>query len=644
MDTLDDLFARLDPEQRAAAEWTPNDGNLRVVANAGSGKTTTLVALTASLLLRHHIKPENLYVLTFTKKAGEELKSRLAKTVPRHLSDRTTLGTFHAAALARLRENDPEGWSMSRCIDMPPKTRATGVPSAAELWRSICSYGRVPGSGRDSLKLPLDAAWYRKQIDRWRCNSWEQFCEIDVPPGMNTKERAEYERAWDYFIEAKAALKVWDFADLLAQWRTLLLESPSPEAIVLVDEAQDNNIVQLDIVRALAGKTGRIVLIGDDKQTIYQFRGAYPALFRSAESELGAQTRRITTNYRSDPRIIDFANQFISKCPWTADSPSKSFREGKCAMPLSTLRGVSPLHEADEVARQIADAIVDEGVSPSEFVILTRTNAAKAAFESALFSRNIPTVVLGGGSVFTSREAEKVMAYLNLSGPNGSVEDLDKILNVPKRFIPRTFLGEVHAALPGRELVPAMKAALNTSTMKPACRKGVLQLISTIESLKTATWTCPPDTDPTKDGSSVCARVLQLVAPEVGETPEEADEDNRGTFETLIALARLFAGPAELAAFASACASGVMASGEGEKSSRCVTISTIHKVKGLEWDRVFFSCSAREFPNPKSKDPSEEERLFYVALTRARDQITFTSSDAMGGLSKFLPPIEYGST
>lgn len=628
---LNTMLSGLDPQQRHVVSWTPKDGNLRVVAAAGSGKTTSVVVLAANLVANQVVDPSTLIVTTFSRKAADELRSRLAKLIPPNLLQQIRVGTFHSLGLAALRTLDANFWSMSRCVDAEGGTRATGVPSGWEIWNAICSYGTVPGTQAESLKLPEPSSYYRSKIDFWRSQGFGSFEEVNPQPvGMMYKDRELMSKAWSMYTEAKKALNVWDFNDALERWEEALTENqlPSGANIVLVDEAQDNNVTQLNIVRALAGSEGRICLFGDLRQTIHVWRGSYPDLFQRADTTLQAQTREISTNYRSEAPIVALSNAIAAGKSWNLGSAAQPVRcTEKAYQAIEVLPATQTFEEeADRVAERIAND-VQAGESPGRYAILCRTNASRALFEAALTRRNVPISVIGGSSVFRTREAEAVMAYCVLTQFN-AVGSLDKILNQPRRFIPHSFIGEVHKNLStSSDIVGAVEAALSGSRLKPGSRRGVVELIRTLEDLRGTDW------------KNVPKKIERLLCSTLAREAENADEDRQSLYVMACRIAEQFSSPLEFVTFAQKCCDGTASLAEGAKPSSCVTLSTVHAAKGLEWDHVYVSANRTMFPHRKSGNRDEENRLFYVAVTRAAHKVTFCWNRTEG-LTSFLPSPE----
>jgi len=639
---LDALITRLDPDQKHVAAWRPTDGNLRVVACAGAGKTTTTVALAADLVRSGAVAPEGIVLTTFSRKAGEELKARLGKVTPAPVLERMRVGTFHGLALRALRVRglDATRWELARCLDLDGRTRSEGIPATAAVWRAICAFGTIPGTGASSLRLedhgkPGD---YSMAIDLLRAQGYET---PEAVPQSEHPTLCRWDEAWNAYRAAKRALGAWDFADTLAAWASALDGGhlPADGSVVIVDEAQDNNKVQLAIARGLAGQAGRIVLVGDLRQTIHVWRGSFPDLFANADKAIGAHTREIPTNYRSLGPIVDIGNRIAAGRPWSLGAAATAAR-GTGADPSGVISvseaAADSSAEAEAVAWRIAEDI-EAGARPEAFAILARTNAARAYFEAALSARNIPIAVLGGSSIFRTREAEVVLAYCALA-EHDAVGSLERVLNAPKRFLPTAFARDVAGALTrsGGSLPSAIRAAAMLGTLKRGSQNGASDLARTIERLRAMPWAQVPDA------------VLAIVQKaDTNESADATDEDSPAIYAAVAAIAKRFGNAADLIDFAQRCINGTSALVEGQKGEGRVTLSTVHRSKGLEWDHVYVSATDGVFPHARAvlTDIEDERRLFYVAATRAVNRLTFTHAEranrSAGGISRFLTDLGY---
>lgn len=615
------LLDRLDPHQRAIAEWTPNAGHLRVVACAGSGKTTTSVALVAKLVRDGTVPANKVIVTTFARKAADELGERIAKVLPKGDAEDIRVGTFHGLALKALKTTAAgrARWEVSRNVDLDSRTRAPGTPTGIALWRAAVQFGRMPGTGADSLKL-RDA---RPETYASAEGLLRADC-IDAPDEI-PRERAQllpprFVEAWRMVLAAKRALGVWSFADALAAWREGLVAGEFiPDArVVLVDEGQDNNRCQLALARLLASNDGRIVLVGDLRQTIHVWRGSYPDLFQHADREIGATTLEIPTNYRSLHGIVALGNRVAHGKDWSLGAPSIAARGQEDAPAVEVAQGAAgPDVEADEVARRIAEDM-DAGASAGDYAILCRTNAARAYFEAALSEKKIPIAVLGGSSIFRTREAKIVLAYALLA-QHDNADALADVLNAPKRFLPNAFTDVVRREL-GRgasSIGAAVRKGIYAGSLSYGSQRGAQELADLLDRLRETPWAQVPET------------ISSLLVASADADAENVDAENDAP-ALIAAVSRIiarFPDAATAAAFADKCVHGTATLAEGEKGEARVTLSTVHRSKGLEWGTVFVSATAGTFPHARSvgtAQEQEEQRLFYVAVTRAKDRCVLT--------------------
>ncbi len=610
------LLAKLDDDQRAFVAWTPADGNCRCIASAGAGKTTSTVALVAKLVREGVCNSQQIVATTFTSKAGKELAERLNRVLPPGALDKMRVGTFHGLALRALRGANASQWDMRRCLDIGK--RAPGIPSASKLWSMVLGYAGpsgLPGTGAEGLNLEEpDIRAYALAVDVARSHGLtgmalqERIRDVERDSGL-----VYLEKAWQRYDASKKALAAWDFADALQAWHVILEKSnATPGLVVIVDEAQDNSEIQLAIARLLA-REGSLLLIGDVKQSIYSWRGAHPEMFATADRAIGATTREIRNNYRSGTSIVELGNRIAADKPWNIGAPAKAARANVGVISVS---GYSdPGSEAREVASRIS-ALAHDGSDLSDVAILCRTNALSGAFEGALVAAGIPCVVVGGLPFFKRYEVQNALAYLTLS-VRDDMEALARIVNKPRRYLGAKFVAAV-AACSGISLLANLSASIQYLPSRQ--RDAARELHVFLASLRAAKWPAQAD------------MVARLLAPPES-TSGEADADRSGIVAAVASLASGFDSCSDFLDFAARCAGEVVearaADGGFELPKGRVTISTIHKSKGLEWSHVFVSASSGTFPHSRATGSryAEEERLFYVATSRAKDTLTLTYSE-----------------
>lgn len=611
---LSALLARLDAEQAAVAAWHPQDGALRVVACAGAGKTTTLTALTGRLLADGIVPPHALVLTTFTKKAADELRQRLDVMLPSHLLRPLRMGTFHSLAHQALRGTGR--WSMSRCLDMGGE-RAGDIPPGWAFWTSAVEYGHMPGTHQPSLRIKAEAD----------ARIYQHAADLLMSEGVDTPEHAEYptailraearvgaklpqfDEAWRLVLDAKRALHAWDFADLLLAWAKHIKQIGAGDVqAVIVDEAQDNTRVQGDIAQALAGAHRPLVLCGDGRQCVHEWRGAYPELFLDAETRLGARTLSIATNYRSTSAIVDAGNRIAIGQPWGSVA----------ARPARDLPGtVTGIAACDVPSAVVADIrkLLAAGLQLRDVAVICRTNAELGEFQGALTERDIPCVVVGGKSIFEHREVLAVMAYLLLADGYELRDALNCCMNQPRRYLSSAWLDAVVQRM-SRQREPLL-VAMERAAVKPHEKRNVGQFVDFIQALRRKSW-----------ADRIQALLDLLIPPNATKQPEaQPDEDRPHLYRAAAKIAEKFTSGAELDAFVKRVIANTRTVAESDytKAEDRVTLITAHKAKGLEWPVVYVSVTEGRFPTKRATPRTlpEERRLLYVAATRARDALTF---------------------
>ena len=636
---LDALLARLNPEQQHVASWRPAHGNLRVVAAAGSGKTTTTVALVGNLL-RAGVNPHTLVVTTFTNRAGAELRERLARVVRPAALDALRVGTFHSLAMRALRGDSrfPQG----RNVD--GDNRAEGVYAAMTLWSRACNSNPVPGLNVLGTGVGDEAVREYPLVIESLCRSHGlSVSDAEAIDRLKKTGLPSIHEVWRLYEDQKRMMGAHDFHDLLMGYYEQVRTQPGG-SVVIVDEAQDNNLVQLGIALALAGEQGRVVLVGDVRQSIYEWRGAAPQLFLGADQSIGAQTAYLSTNYRSGSSIIEVGNRVAEGRPWSLGPPAGTGRVDADGTPfegeVSITSHDSDLDEAKEVSVEIA-AMLKDGVKPEDVAILCRTRAQQGGYEASLLARRIPVVVVGGSSYFASADWKDFMATLACAAGEATAEEVVRLVRAQRgcgfkvgseaqqafernQSVDEAFDGAVAVAY-----AQATKAALRTLQRR-------LAEVRTLD-LKTQ-----------------AERVAEWLVAESSESM--GDDDRRGAMVTAAGIAARFEDVAAVRAFAARCAGATRAAPDRAQATQQpggrVTISTIHRAKGLEWGVVYVSATSGLFPHARSVDDEarleEERRLFYVAATRARDVLRLTWAKVAGrhagGPSEFLDYAEEPKT
>jgi DNA helicase-2/ATP-dependent DNA helicase PcrA len=599
-----DYAGELNLEQLAVVMHS--GGPMLVLAGAGSGKTRTVVYRVARLL-EDGADPNSILLLTFTNRASREMLSRVGLLLGRD-AGRVTGGTFHSVGNRLLRRfGDRLGYPSNYGIldredsrdlmgnaltDVVPSTPGKRLPGAAVL---VEVYSFVINTGRS--------------LEETVAGRFPQFSgDLEVM-------QAVFRR----YLERKRAASVMDYDDLLLNWLLLLRKHDEVRRQlatrfqhVLVDEYQDTNRLQADIVDLMLGGGRNLMVVGDDAQSIYAFRGAeYANILSFPERYADCTTFRLETNYRSLPPILDLANASIVNNERQFSKHLRPVREGGeqpvvCAAP-------SPESQAAFVAQRILE-VVDEGVPLPEIAVLYRNHSHSLELEVELTRRNIPYEVRSGLRFFEQRHVKDVLVHLRfVANPRDEVAFTRMARLRPRlgqRLVARIWQTLAGATDPLAALRSVDGAALSLPGAAAHSVRQLAELMARLEKLRSRPGEMVREV--------VSSGYREYVRSQLDNAPARLDD-----LEQLALFADGYEG---LDAFLDEVTlmnelSGEdVAAEEGERER--VTLSTIHQAKGLEWRVVFVVWLAEgRFPTARAEDMEEERRLFYVACTRAKDEL-----------------------
>jgi DNA helicase-2/ATP-dependent DNA helicase PcrA len=595
--------ADLDDAQLQAAMH--GDGPLIVVAGAGTGKTRTLTSRVASLLDRG-VAPERILLLTFTRRAAEQMLSRAAVLCGAgDAARRIWGGTFHAVAHRLITEHAASlGLSEVTVLDpadvvdlidmLRDEHGLTATPGAARVPRAATIadvYTRAVNTGRPARAvLAADFPW----------------CE------PHTDALLEVLKA---YVARKRERGLLDFDDLLLYWRSLLAQPAIAERLqrrwahVLVDEYQDVNRVQVDIVTALRPAGLGLTVVGDDAQAVYGFRGASSDhLLALHEALPGATLVKLERNFRARQPLLDLANAVrpgtgAHRVALHADRPGTGRRPR-----------VVRCHDAGDEARLVGDAVlaaVDDGTALREQAVLMRAAHHSDLLEVELTARRIPYVKYGGLKFLETAHVKDFLACLRLvANPRDEIAWF-RLLRLHEAIGParaRTLLPHLLGDdVDANEVVAAAPAAART------------RLAATLRGIDSARAGARP-LDVVEQCVGVLRPLVQRRYPDSGVRLVDIDR-----------LAAAASAGTDLAAYVAELTLDPPASTSDyakppQLDEDYLTLSTVHSAKGLEWSRVHVIHAVDgAFPSDMALSTDdgldEEHRLFYVALTRARDEL-----------------------
>ncbi len=413
------LLARLNPPQQEAV--THGEGPLLIFAGAGSGKTRVLTARIAYLIATRRVWPDRLLAVTFTNKAAREMRGRVGALVGEG-ADKMWVGTFHSTAVKVLRREAARiGIVPSFVIFDEDDTRAALRRVLDELKLDpkrypIAGLSNAISQAKNELKRPEDYPnrSYHDEIVR---RVYESYQDV-----LRRSGGLDFD---DLIMKLVELLNTDDEA--LAKWRDRFRH-------VLVDEYQDTNRAQYVLVNLLAQEHRNVVVVGDDDQSIYRFRGADVRNILDFRKDYpDAHVVRLEQNYRSSQAILDAAYQVIRTNPERAEKRLWTSRAG--GEKVMATQAYNEIEEAEFVADEIERLRKTEGRGYSDFAILYRTNAQSRSFEDVLARRRIPYRLVGGVRFWERREVKDVVAYLRFCfNPRDSIS-FGRIVSVPSRKI-----------------------------------------------------------------------------------------------------------------------------------------------------------------------------------------------------------------
>ena len=622
------ILQGLNPAQREAV--VHYDRPSLIIAGAGSGKTRVLTSRIA-YMIEQGVAPFNILALTFTNKAAEQMRERIAQMVPGNRSRYIRMGTFHSVFSRILRENAERiGYPQTFTIYEPSDTRnllktiIKEMQLADEKYKPNAIASRI-SYAKNCLVTPgayAANATYAAEDRR-----------LQIP---------EFGTIYNTYCQRCRRNGAMDFDDLLLQTNILLRDCPDVLAryqeqfrYILVDEYQDTNYAQYVIIRRLSETHSKVCVVGDDAQSIYSFRGAKIENILSFRKDFPeALTFKLEQNYRSTRTIVEAANSVIVR---NAKRMEKNcFSEGDLGEPIRVLKAYTDREEAEQVVMDIRDRVRESGAMWSDVAVLYRTNNQSLVLEDALRRRAIPYRIYKGSSFYDHKEIKDLLAYIRLVINPRDDEAFRRIVNYPARGIGDTTVQRI--GLLAAERGVSMWEAVDTLVEEPAAdpvqrtiARKVTEFVSLIRSLSLQR----EEKSLYDFGHEIASRSGIIAQYRMEQTPEATSAlDN---IEELLNSMQLFREQRDAEIrngerseqeqpTIEEWLQSVMLMTDMDKDDPAdrdkVTLMTVHSAKGLEYMYVYIvGLEENLFPSQRAMESpdgfEEERRLFYVALTRA---------------------------
>ena len=581
-------------------------GPMLVLAGAGTGKTRTLVYRVCRLV-EDGVPPDRILLLTFTNKAAREMLDRVETLVERG-ARRVMGGTFHSAGHRILRR-------YAELVGYTPRFSILDREDATDLMGAALAQVTPDLPRRRLPRARLLVDLYSFVINTGR--SLEEVLGDRAPQYLDQAELIS--SVFRVYLERKRAADLMDFDDLLLNWLLLLRRHPEVRRElatrfehILVDEYQDTNRLQADIVDSMLGPGKNLMVVGDDAQSIYAFRGAdFANILGFPERHPDCTVFRLEINYRSTPQILELANASIVHNERQFHKELRPVRTD--GDPPADVAVPTPERQASWVADRVLE-LREEGVDLEEMAVLYRNHAHSLELQVELTRRNIPFRVRSGLRFFEQRHVKDVLAHLRfVDNPRDEVAFVRMVRlrrGIGDRLAARLW-SRISGADPLRALLALDPATVELSRSARGSLTGIQSLLDELGSPRLKS----------QPGESIRRVVETFYAAWARE-----QLDNAGSrLEDLEQLALYADGHPDVNTFLAEVTLLNELSGEdvaGGPPDEMLTLSTVHQAKGLEWRAVFVLWLAEgRFPTARAEDMEEERRLFYVAVTRAAEYL-----------------------
>ncbi|MFP4517293.1 MAG: ATP-dependent helicase [Desulfovibrionales bacterium] len=585
----------LNPAQWEAVRTT--EGPVLVIAGAGSGKTRTIVYRLA-YLVEQGVAPQSILLLTFTRRAAEEMLNRAGGLLDQGVHD-TSGGTFHGFAFSVLRR-------YSGSLGFPQGFTVMDRADAEGLIRQI----------RDDMKLGKGDRSFPKKSTVLDMISKSRNKELDMEELLQSEALhlmrygEDIERMADSYAGMKQRLGLMDYDDLLFLLEKLLLNQPDLAEFyrtlyryIMVDEYQDTNLVQGRLVRLLSGETGNLMVVGDDAQSIYAFRGANVRNILSfPQSFPSARIIKLEENYRSTQEILHLTNRILAGATEKYEKNLFSQRTGAAKPQL--VRTISDTTQAQLAANRILE--LADTYPLHDIAVLFRAGYQSFSLEVILNRLGLEYQKFGGMRFTESAHIKDVLSFMRLVVNPVDLPAWQRALAHVKGVGPKTCLKLLEATLDG-----------NQKGVRSLCSRfdEVGNVLSLLDGLRGSG--APP--------TVVLEKILEYYIPFMKELyPDDYPKRMLG----LEQLSQIVSGYDSIENFlADLSLESPDASGRRAAREDALVLSTVHSAKGLEWSAVIIIDLVEErFPSRhamlSSEEFEEERRLLYVACTRARDSLT----------------------
>lgn len=610
----------LDESQRKAVEYI--EGPSLVIAGAGSGKTRVLTTKIA-FLTAHGLKPWNILALTFTNKAAREMRERVAAIVGEEVAKYLVMGTFHSVFAKILRKEAP-------LLGYTSKFTIYDRTDSTSLVKNI-----VKGMGLDvKVYKPSIVLSKISQAKNNLILAEEYFNDPDILKRDDSDKVPEVGHIYMKYQQRLKASDAMDFDDLLVKMYILLTTHEEVRRkyvdrfnFVLVDEYQDTNRTQARILWLLTRERQMLCVVGDDAQSIYAFRGAdIGNILNFTRIFPDARLFKLERNYRSTKSIVDAANSVIAHN--RNRIPKDVYSLAGAGQKIEIYPTESDVEEAERVVKSVCKTNADNGVPYSEIAVLYRKNAQSRVIEEALRKSGVPYRVYGGLSFYERKEVKDAVAYFRMTVNPNDDEAFRRVVNYPARGIGNTTLEKLMSVATNNGI--SLWETVNTFAAKElGVSATTYGRISKFVAMINGFAAKAGELDAYALGNEILEESgvrTEIVTDTIDLSRKENLDELINALYDFVAQETETNGSAENATIENYLADVALLTDadKNDADKEKVSLMTIHSAKGLEFSAVCIVGLEEEiFPGHQaffdSRELEEERRLFYVALTRAKE-------------------------
>ena len=600
----------LTKEQKEAVLTT--NGNISCIASAGSGKTSAFTTRLAYMIQQKGIDPLNIMAITFTKKASEEMKSRLIKMVGKDKANRLAIGTTHSIFYRLLKALDSDFGKLK----IIPDWYKFG------LFNDMCN--ERTEKNPNGLNLGIKAGELASFISYQKSNMVSPQQEVIIDGNVDYVDsctRQQLQEAYQTYEMLKSNSRYIDFDDMLLYMYQKLVSDESFRSklgkqyrYIMIDEFQDTSLIVLEIVKMINKEN--VFVVGDFRQSIYKFINAnVENILNFKDIFPNTKLIELNINFRSTQNIVNLSNKIIENSyiqKYKEYKPSESVAEK--GEPIDLTLYENETGQVNQIACKI-ESLRDAGSPLSEIAVLVRTNAQTAIFEEVLADLDIPYDISKSMSFFDRKEVLDILSYARLAVDASDDSSFRRVYNTPNRYLSKAFISELDEFAHQRDisLMEAIKLTPRNSEWK--YKRNIDALTKIISELKFQA-----------DSNVNAGRFLRNIARQtryfqhINDTTTSASQIGEKT-EAVEKLMEMGAKFPNIRAFL-AHITKIKDKQAKSKGKDAVQIVTMHSSKGLEWDNVFVvNVNETLLPHQMNGDEEEERRLFYVACSRPRKRL-----------------------